>query len=96
MGDHHPAGRQLLASVRTSAIEMAKDPWRDPDPQPGDFDDELDAIDPRDLQLVEPGSGGKVTIMVSVEGEDAQRLERIATERGQGIDQVVAELVRNA
>ena len=75
---------------------MAKDPWRDPDPQPGDFDDELDAIDPRDLQLVEPGSGGKVTIVVSVEGEDAQRLERIATERGQGIDQVVAELVRNA
>jgi hypothetical protein len=75
---------------------MAKDPWRDPDPQPGDFDDELDAIDPRDLQLVEAGSGGKVTIVVSVEGEDAQRLERIATERGQGIDQVVADLVRNA
>jgi hypothetical protein len=75
---------------------MAKDPWRDPDPQPGDFDDELDAIDPRDLHLVEAGSGGKVTIVVSVEGEDAQRLERIATERGQGIDQVVADLVRNA
>jgi hypothetical protein len=45
---------------------------------------------------IEAGSGGKVTIVVSVEGEDAQRLERIATERGQGIDQVVAELVRNA
>jgi hypothetical protein len=75
---------------------MAKDPWRDPDPQPGDFDDELDAIDPRDVQVVEADSGGKVTIVVSVEGEDAQRLERIATERGQGIDQVVAELVRNA
>ena len=75
---------------------MAKDPWTDPDPQPGDFDDELDAIDPRDVQVVEAGSGGKVTIVVSVEGEDAKRLERIATERGQRVDQVVADLVRNA
>jgi hypothetical protein len=23
-------------------LEMAKDPWKDPDPQPGDFDAELD------------------------------------------------------
>ncbi|MGH2714415.1 MAG: hypothetical protein ACRDM7_11125 [Thermoleophilaceae bacterium] len=75
---------------------MAKDPWTDPDPQPGDFDDELDAIDPRDVQVVEAGSGGRVTIVISVEGEDAKRLERIATERGQGVDQVVADLVRNA
>ena len=75
---------------------MAKDPWTYPDPQPGDFDDELDAIDPRNVQVVEAGSGGKVTIVVSVEGEDAKRLERIATERGQGVDQVVADLVRNA
>jgi hypothetical protein len=75
---------------------MAKDPWTDPDPQPGDFDDELDAIDPRDVQVVEADSGGRVTIVVSVEGEDAKRLERIATERGQGVDQVVADLVRNA
>jgi hypothetical protein len=26
---------------------MAKDPWTDPDRQPGDFDEELAAIDPR-------------------------------------------------
>jgi hypothetical protein len=77
-------------------VVVAKDPWTDPDPQRGDFDAELDAIDPRDVQVVEAGSGGKVTIVVSVEGEDAKRLERIATERGQGIDQVVADLVRKA
>jgi hypothetical protein len=77
-------------------VEMTKDPWTDPDPQPGDFDDELDAIDPRDVQVVEAGSGGKVRIVVSVEGEDAKRLEQIAAERGQGIDQVVADLVRKA
>jgi hypothetical protein len=75
---------------------MTKDPWTDPDPQPGDFDDELDAIDPRDVQVVEAGSGGKVRIVVSVEGQDAKRLEQIAAERGQGVDQVVADLVRRA
>jgi hypothetical protein len=48
------------------------------------------------VQVVDAGSGGKVTIVVSVEGDDAKRLERIATERGQGVDQVVAELVRQA
>jgi hypothetical protein len=76
--------------------QMAKDPWTDPDPQPGDFDDELAAVDPRDVQVVEAGSGGKLTIVVSVEGEDAKRLERIAAERGQAVDQVVADLVRRA
>ena len=75
---------------------MTTDPWTDPDPQRGDFDDDLAAIDPRDVQVVEAGSGGGVTIVVSVEGEDAKRLERIAAERGKGVDEVVAELVRNA
>ena len=75
---------------------MAKDPWTDADPQPGDFDDELAAVDPRDVQVVEAGSGGKLTIVVSIEGEDAKRLQRIAAERGQAVDQVVADLVRRA
>jgi hypothetical protein len=60
---------------------MAKDPWTDADPQPGDFDDELDAIDPRDVQVVEAGSGGKVTIVMSVEGEDAY-VPALAGKRG--------------
>ena len=75
---------------------MAKDPWTDPDPRPGDFDAELAAIDPRDAHIVEPGSGGKVKILVSVEGEDAERLQRIAAERGQQPDEVVSALLRNA
>ncbi len=37
---------------------MSKDPWTVPDPQPGDCDDDLAAIDPRDEQVVEVGSGG--------------------------------------
>lgn len=75
---------------------MTKDPWTDPDPQPGDFDDELAAVDPRDVQVIEAGSDGRVTLVVSVEGEDAARLEQIAAERGQHVDEVVADLVRNA
>ena len=75
---------------------MAKDPWTDPDPQPGDFDAELEAMDPRDVQIVEAGSGAKVRLVVSVEGEEAALLKRLARERGQRIGEVVAELVRNA
>jgi hypothetical protein len=77
-------------------VEMTNDPWNEPDPQPGDFDEELAAIDPRDVQVVDGGLGGKVTIVVSVEGEDAKRLERIALERGRSVDEVVADLVRKA
>jgi len=75
---------------------MTKNPWTDPDPQPGDFDAEVAAIDPRDVQVVEPGSGTRVTIVVSVEGEDAKRLERIASARGQRPGEVVSTLLRNA
>lgn len=75
---------------------MAKNPWTDPDPQPGDFDAEIDSMDPRDIQVVEAGSGAKVTVVVSVSGEDAARLSELAAERGQGVDEVVAELVRSA
>jgi hypothetical protein len=75
---------------------MTKDPWTDPDPQPGDFDADLAAIDPRDVQVVEAGSGGKVTIVVGIEGDDAVRLEKLATKRGQKPGEVVAELIRKA
>jgi len=75
---------------------MAKDPWTDPDPQPGDFDAELMTMDPRDAQVVEAGSGARVTIVVSVEGEDARRLQRIAAARGQRPGEVVAALLRDA
>jgi hypothetical protein len=75
---------------------MTKDPWTDPDPQPGDFDAEVEAMDPRDIQVVEAGNGAKVTVVVNISGEDAERLDELATERGKGVDEVVADLVRNA
>ncbi len=75
---------------------MSKSPWTDPDPQPGGFDAEVAAIDSRDVQVVEPGSGTRVTIVVSVKGEDAKRLERISSARGQRPGEVVSALLRNA
>jgi len=41
-------------------------------------------------------SGTRVTIVVSVEGEDAKRLVRIASARGQRPGEVVSALLRNA
>jgi hypothetical protein len=37
-----------------------KDPWTDPDPQPGDFDEDLAAMGPEDIQVIEPGNGARV------------------------------------
>jgi hypothetical protein len=42
---------------------MARDPWTDPDPQPGDFDAEIEAMDPRDIQFHEGNPDAKVTII---------------------------------
>lgn len=75
---------------------MTKDPWTDPDPQPGDFDADLADMDLRDFQVVEAGSGAKLTILVRVEGDDAMLLARLAKKRGEGLGEVVAELIRNA
>lgn len=75
---------------------MSELPTNAPDPQPGDFDAELATISDEDLEFVEAGSGLEISIEVIVKGEDAKRLTRIATERGQQPGEVVAELVRSA
>lgn len=79
---------------------MSKDPWTDPDPQPGDFDEFLASIDPRDpryVQVVEAGNGAKVThLPAGMDADDARRLAELAVERGKTMGEVLAELVRNA
>jgi hypothetical protein len=78
---------------------MANDPWTDPDPEPGDFDEFLVSIDRRDPRYVEVHEGNpesKLTRVVRVSGEDADRLDELAAKRGQRPGEVVAELVRNA
>jgi hypothetical protein len=75
---------------------MPKDPWTDPDPQPGDLDAELALLDPSAFEYHEGDPSAKLRVLVSVEGEDATRLERIAEARGKTPGEVVAELLRDA
>ena len=62
---------------------MPSDPWTDSDPGRGDFDAELASIDPRYVETHGGDPDVRLRILVSVEGDDAERLERIADARGQ-------------
>jgi hypothetical protein len=73
---------------------MNKDPWTDPDPQPGDFDAELDRVEPGRIETHHGNPDAKLTIVISVEGDDARRLDQIATARGQQPGEVISQLLR--
>ncbi len=75
---------------------MSFDPWTDPDPKPGDFDDELATLDPRYVEFNDGDPEAKLMILVSVEGEDAERLQRLSELHGKKSADVVAELLRDA
>jgi hypothetical protein len=75
---------------------MTADPWTDPDPQPGDFDADLATLDRRYVDLAEGAPEAKLIVLVGVEAEDAERLERLAHARGKTAADVVAELLRDA
>jgi hypothetical protein len=75
---------------------MSTDPGNHPDPQPGDFDDELAKLDPRYVERHEGDPEARLIVLVGVEGEDAKRLERLAEARGKNAAAVVSELLREA
>ena len=75
---------------------MTKNPWTDPDPQPGDLDSELALLDESAFEYHEGDPSATLRIVVSIEGADASRLARIAETRGQKPSDVVAELLRDA
>ncbi len=51
---------------------MVRNPWTDPDPQPGDFDAELAAIDPPEIEAHVGNPDAKLTIIVGAEDEDTE------------------------
>jgi hypothetical protein len=53
-------------------------------------------IDPRYIESHHGRPDAKLKILLSFEGEGAERLERIADARGQKPGQVVADLLRDA
>ena len=73
---------------------MTKDPWTDPDPQPGDFDEFIRTMDPRDVEFHEGNPAAKVTIVSEATGEEAKRLERLALESNPPLHDVLADLRR--
>ena len=75
---------------------MISDPWTADDPQPGDFYAVLATIDAAYVERHDGDPNATLRILVSVEGEDARRLERIAEARGRTPHDVVAELLRDA
>ena len=75
---------------------MSTDPWTADDPQPGDFDAVLATIDSKYVEHRDGDPAATLRILVSVEGEDALRLERIAEEQGKTPHDVVADLLRAA
>ena len=76
--------------------DMSRDPWTDPDPQPGDFDAYLATADADDVEAHEGDPDARLSIVFDLSGEDAQRLERIATQRGQTVSEAISDLLRDA
>jgi hypothetical protein len=75
---------------------MSTDPWTADDPQPGDFDALLASIEPKYVEHRDGDPAVTLRIVVSVDGEDALRLERMAEERGKTPHDVVSDLLRGA
>lgn len=75
---------------------MPKNPWTDPDPQPGYFDADLTDIDPRYVEAHPGNPDAKLTIVVGIEDEDAERLQQLAAERHQRPGEVISSLLRSA
>jgi hypothetical protein len=75
---------------------MSDSPWTAEDPGPGDFDADLATLDPRYIEVHDGDPAALLRIMVSVEGEDARRLQRLAGAQGKKPGEVVADLLRDA
>jgi hypothetical protein len=75
---------------------MSESPWTHLEPDPGDFDADLAAIDPRFIEAHHGNPNAKVRIVLSIEGEDAKRLQRLSDARGEKPTDLIAELLRNA
>jgi hypothetical protein len=68
----------------------------DTDPLPGDFDEELGDLDPADVQVVEASHDRRLVVQVTLDGDDAVALQKIAENQGERPGEVVRSLVRAA
>jgi hypothetical protein len=75
---------------------MSKNPWRDPDPQPGDFDADLATIDSSRVEVCAGDPNAEIRFSIEVGGEEFAALEQLAAERGNTVSEVIGELLRGA
>jgi len=66
------------------------------DPEPGDFDAELDRLSPDEVSEHPGDPSARLTLHLTLEGDEAETLRRIARARGQRPSDVVAALLRSA
>lgn len=68
----------------------------DLDPLPGDFDQELEGLDPADVQVVGASQDRHLVVQFTLEGDDAAALQEIARKQGEKPGEVVRSLIRAA
>lgn len=54
-------------------LKMTRDPWTDRDPQPGDFDADLSAIDSRHVETYVGDPKVKLAIVLAEDGDAEER-----------------------
>jgi hypothetical protein len=74
-------------------MKTKRDPWTDPDPQPGDLDEYLATLGPDDFEHHEGNPDAKV---LHITEEEADRVRGIGLKPGEDPRQVVEEIVRKA
>jgi hypothetical protein len=67
-----------------------------PDPQPGDFDAEPARLDLSDVTQRPGDRAARLSLQITLDGDDACALRRIAHARGQCPSEVIANLLRTA
>jgi hypothetical protein len=72
---------------------MKRDPWTDPDPQPGDFDEFIASLTPDQIEYQEPNPDARI---ISVTEEEADRLRGIGLRPDEDPREVAAEIIRRA
>lgn len=74
-----------------SADKTHRDPWTDPDPQPGDFDKYILEAKPEDFTYYEPGVG-----VIPIEGENFDDVVEWMRERRQKREREAHEAERRS
>jgi hypothetical protein len=67
-----------------------------PDPMPGDFDEELAHVDSADVQVVDASHEGRLVVQIALDEDDAAALQRIADNHGERPGEAVRSLIRSA